>query len=169
MKPLRTTHTTYPNMSLCNVCASIPWRKFITGEQYEGTVELDGFRFNAAGRTSTAVSNEFSWNERRCTVAEIVSRAKTCSLCAHILLMIKRNKWRMRFGDWGTMATWEEIKTHIPRNLMVWIDLPDRWRNQKRIIVSLGNPHRRETWELNFHLRLGFGKFDIGFDTKMPH
>jgi hypothetical protein len=71
-----TTHIASAAMSLCNVCKSILFRKIITGN--EEAIVNDGFRFNLAGRTSLRFSNYLSWKTRRCTIPELISRAKTC-------------------------------------------------------------------------------------------
>jgi len=144
-------------MALCNVCGSIPWRELITFQlnaQY-------GFRFNAAGRTTSTVSEDIPWRTRRCTIAEIVSRAKTCPLCAFVLLMMQQNTWVITRGDReGTLFAWDEIRAAIPRNMMVWMTLSDDWNSYKRLAVSLGNPRHGETRTMDLHLRLPFGNLD---------
>jgi hypothetical protein len=144
-------------MSLCIVCRSIPFRKLIT--RGAEAVVNDGFRFNAAGRTSSTASDDMSWNMRRCTVPEIVSRAKTCPLCANILLTARNHRWFLLAE--GKYIRWEEAKAAISRNLMVWMELPDWGSRCDRFQFSLGSPRRSKTFWLEFELRKTVGNLNV--------
>ena len=155
-------------MSLCNVCRSIPFRKFITTDlsRCPETTEPDGFNFNAAGRTSRAASNQFPWQDRRCTFAEILSRAKTCSLCAYILVLIRQKRWE-KLWERGTFFAWEEVKDVIPRNLMVYLGLPSLNHVSSGLEIQLGTPRRRETLALILYLRSTLGNLNLRQKTSM--
>ena len=144
-------------MSLCNVCSSISFRKLITPGS-AADVE-DHVKFNAAGRTRSVAPENSTWGERRCTIAEIVSRAKTCSLCSYILLMMRQHTWRLLFtgSQQDQMVAWEDVKTYIPRNVMVWMNLPRPVSAFMSLKVFLGNPRRRETRGLELQFRLDYG------------
>jgi len=148
-------------MSLCNVCSSIPFRKLITQESAAAAVE-DDFKFNAAGRTPSVAWAELGWTERRCTIAEIVSRAKTCSFCSYILLMMRQHTWQLYTMLQQTqMVAWDDVKTYIARNVMVWLSLPRPGSAFTCFKVFLGNPHDRITLGLELQLRLDYGNFDV--------
>lgn len=145
-------------MSLCNVCRSVPFRKLINSGRE--AVEDDGFRFNLVGRTSPRFSDHLPWDQRRCTVPELVSRAKTCRLCANILLRTKEHEWCMG-REWETprLLTWEEAKAAIPRNPMIWMVLYPHKHLNWVYNIALGDPHRKEILGLTFKLVKTFGKF----------
>lgn len=149
-----TTRIASATMSLCTVCRSMPFRKLIAGEHE--VVVNDGFKFNAAGRISSTFLHDVPWNRRRCTVSELVSRAKTCRLCAIILRKIKEERWIVVDGN---MVEWEEAKTSISRNLMVWLQLPRKNDIFKCFRISLGTPRQRKTNWLDLDLRKTFGNF----------
>jgi len=151
-------------MSLCNVCSSIPFRKLITPESAAAGVE-DDFIFNAAGRAPSVAWDDLAWNERRCTIAEVVSRAKTCPLCAYMLLLIKQERWELCERD--IFFEWEEVKNYIPRNLMVWLKLCKKDYSYSRLEISIGNPRRRVTTGLSLFLRFTFGNPNSHQDTSM--
>lgn len=147
-------------MSLCNVCRSIPFRKVITREKHDHTLERAGFRFNAVGRTSSIPNDNLPWNERRCTIAEMVSRAKTCPLCAYILLKINQTSWCTTWERGRNSFTLETIETVVPQNPMVWMRLPSATESHKPFRIALGTPHCVVTssWLL-VYIRLLFGNF----------
>jgi hypothetical protein len=143
-------------MSLCIVCKSIPFRKLTTSGPE--VVANDGFRFNAAGRTSSAASVDMAWNERRYTISEIVSRTKTCPLCANILLLAKNHRWYHTYRQ--KFIGWEEANAAISRNLMVRTKLFVQKSNYCRLGISLGNPRRSETFWLELDIRKTLGNLN---------
>jgi hypothetical protein len=141
-------------MSLCNVCKYIPFRNII---DHDGeAIENDGFRFNSIGRTSPTFSDHLPWNMRRCTVLELVSRAKTCRLCEFILLIVKDTTWVN--GDTIESVTWEEAKTTISRNLMIRMALVAIQGYNPGILISLDSPHEEKTQSLVLEFRKSLGK-----------
>ena len=146
-------------MSLCNVCRSIPFRKLINSG--EAAVEEDGFKFNLVERTSPRFSDHLPWNERRCTISELVSRAKTCRLCAKFLSRIEQHRW-VECSDGSRKSSiwaWEEAKTAISRNLMIWVALYPYEHHTWAYNIELGDPHRSKTLPLSFNLVKTLGKF----------
>lgn len=149
-----TTHIAWAVMSLCEICRSIPFRKIFNND--EEAIANDGFRFNSIGRTSLSFSDDLPWNKRRCTVSELVSRAKSCPFCEHVLLNVKDATWARR--DMIESMAWEEAKTTISRNLMIWMHLFRSVDRGTRFSISLGNPHRSETRALILDLRKSLSK-----------
>lgn len=153
----RTPHTTHiasAVMSLCNVCRFIPFRKLIDDDV--GGIVNDGFRFNSVGRTSPRFSDDLLWNRRRCTVSELESRAKTCRLCADILLRMKEHKWH-KLNE--IPLTWEEVKTDIPRNLMIYMYLYTHVSPDWNFCICLGRPRYILTHPLRFNFVKTYGKY----------
>lgn len=141
-------------MSLCIVCKSIPFRKIINRD--EEAIVNDGFRFNLVGRTSPGDYDDSRWNQRRCAVSELVSRAKTCRLCEFLLLSIKKTTWVS--WDPKESMTWEEAKTSISPNLMIWIDLFVHQEINPSFFISLGNLHEQRTWQETLDFRKSLSK-----------
>jgi hypothetical protein len=151
-----TKRVTFVTMSLCIVCKSIPFRKIINRD--EKAIMNDGFRFNSVGRTSPMFSDHLSWNERLCTVSELMSRAETCRLCANILSEIKEHKWQMFYENLLRLLTWDEAKTAIPRDLMIWIVLLAHPYYRPSFRICLGNSRERKTRELVLDFRKSLSK-----------
>jgi hypothetical protein len=59
------------------------------------------------------------------------------------------------------MVEWEEAKTFISRNLMVWLQLPRKNHIFKCFRISLGTPRHRKTSWSDLDLRKPFGNFYI--------
>jgi hypothetical protein len=153
-----TERITFATMSLCNVCKSIPFRKIIDRDR--DAIVNDGFRFNSIGRTSPMFSDRRPWYERRCTVSELVCRAKICRLCEFVLLSIQDATW-IRHDKPRNMVepmTWEEAKTSISQNLMIWMLLIVVPYHNLGFSISLGSPREGMTRTLELDFRKSPGK-----------
>lgn len=157
-----TRHMTSASMSLCETCRSIPFRKLIAGDA--DALRNAGFRFNEAGRTPSAFLDELCWNERRCAVTEIACLAKTCSLCAFILMTVKHHRWILVSTD--KAVGWKKIKTLVPQSLTVWMELSNDHYGYPYLSISLGTASREATDWLNFTLRKSFGNSAMRLNIK---
>jgi hypothetical protein len=84
----------------------------------------------------------------------LVSRAKTCRLCEVILLFVKDARW---IND-ATSMTWEEAKTSMSRNLMIWIIIPVHEPVKTSFVINLGSPREPETWGAMLDFRKSLSK-----------